>query len=100
MDIKRIDEKLYKAIMMAYQYQINCELTPGQCKELLDVIDNPLQVEDECVYTGEYGGWDENGDTIFFSKKTTCSDSHFQKVSIPNNTFCPNCGKRIRYEEE
>ncbi len=63
-------------------------------------IDNPLQVEDECVYTGEYGGYDEYGDVIFFSKKTTCSDSHFQKVSIPNNTFCPNCGKRIRYEEE
>jgi hypothetical protein len=60
----------------------------------------PLQVEDACVYTGEYGGWDENGDTIFFSKKTTCSDKHIQKVSIPNNTFCPNCGKRIRYEEE
>ena len=100
MEVKRIDEKLYKAIMMAFQYQINCELTPGQCKELLDVIDNPLQVEDECVWTGEYYGYDYNGDRIFVSEKTGCSDNHVQTVIVPDNIYCPNCGKRIRYVEE
>lgn len=48
MNVKRIDEKLRKAIMMAYQYQINCELTPSQCKELIDYIDNPLELEEVC----------------------------------------------------
>ena len=67
-------------------------------KKRLDIC--PLQVEDACEWIGEYGGYDEYEDTIFFSKKTTCSDAHFQKVSVPNNTFCSNCGKRIRYEEE
>jgi len=81
-------EKDIGYVVLGYRYP---EIRPSWC---------PLQVEDECVYTGEYGGYDEYGDVIFFSKKTTCSDSHFQKVSIPNNTFCPNCGKRIRYEEE
>jgi len=50
MEVKRIDPKLYKAIMMAYQYQLSCELTPSQCKELVDYIDSPLQVEEECVW--------------------------------------------------
>ena len=85
---------------MAYQYQINCELTPNQCKELVDFINNQLEGEDECTWKGEYRGYDEHGDIIFVSKKTACSDTHIQKVSAPNNIYCPNCGKRIRYEEE
>jgi hypothetical protein len=67
-------------------------------KKRLDICS--LQVEDECVYTGEYGGYDEYGDAVFFSKKTTCSDKHVQKISVPNNTFCPNCGRPIKYKEE
>jgi hypothetical protein len=60
----------------------------------------PLDVEKECIWLGEYYGYDENGDMIFVSKKTGCSDVHIQAVKVPDNTFCPNCGKRIRYEEE
>ena len=62
--------------------------------------DCPLDVEKECIWLGEYYGYDENGDMIFVSKKTGCSDVHIQAVKVPDNTFCPNCGKRIRYEEE
>ena len=60
----------------------------------------PLQVEEECIWVGEYGGYDEHGDTIFFSKKTSCSDVHIQKVIVPDNTYCSNCGRRIKYKEE
>ena len=59
----------------------------------------PLEVEEVCEWNGEYGGYDEHGDIIFFSKKTGCSDVHIQKVSVPNNNFCSNCGKRIKYVE-
>ena len=38
---------VYKAIMMAYQYQINCELTPEQCKILIDYFEKPIIVKDE-----------------------------------------------------
>lgn len=59
----------------------------------------PLEIEEECVWSGNYGGEDENGDRVFFSKKTSCSDVHIQTVNIPDYKFCPNCGKRIRYAE-
>ena len=60
----------------------------------------PLVIEDECVWVGEYYGYDGNGDMIFVSKKTACSDVHIQTVKVPSNTYCPNCGRKIRYEEE
>jgi len=59
----------------------------------------PLVVEEVCEYVGEYGGWNEHGDTIFFSRKTGCSDEHYQKIVVPDYKFCPNCGKRIKYVE-
>ena len=78
MNVKRIDEKLRKAIMMAYQYQINCEITPEQCKELVDFIDNPLEVEEVC----EWG-------------------THtYDELADGDWKFCPNCGKRVKYVEE
>lgn len=46
-----ISYRLYKAIKMAYLYQVNCELTPEQCKELLNVIDD--FVKDEPDKDGE-----------------------------------------------
>jgi len=68
----------------------NSQVIPDWC---------PLEVEEVCEWNGEYGGYDEHGDMIFFSKKTGCSDVHIQKVSVPNNNFCSNCGKRIKYVE-
>ena len=59
----------------------------------------PLQLEEVCEWSGEYGGYDKHGDMLFFARKTGCSDSHIQKVEVPNNIFCPNCGKRIKYVE-
>ena len=58
----------------------------------------PLEVKEECVWSGNHGGEDENGDAIFITKKTSCSDVHIQTVNIPDYKYCPNCGKRIRYE--
>ena len=114
MTTKRIDEKLYKSIAMAFQYQINCELTPGQCKELLDVIDNPQQVEDECEWkeVWEYTSYDD--DDGFWWLLTSCDYKYseiFDNVISKNDrikdfikemklTYCPNCGKRIKYMEE
>ena len=93
---RKCDLMLYSMSQEKYYCYVNKKiiyptLRPSWC---------PLQVEDECVWTGEYSGWDENGDTIFFAKKTGCSDSHVQKVTVPNNVYCPNCGKRIKYVEE
>lgn len=31
-------EKIMKAIEFGYQYQVNCELTPEQCKRLIERI--------------------------------------------------------------
>jgi hypothetical protein len=59
----------------------------------------PLEVEQECEWHGEYGGYDEHGDMIFFARKTGCSDSHIQKVSVVDYTYCPNCGRKIKYVE-
>ena len=59
----------------------------------------PLEVKKECVWSGNYGGEDENGDAVFITKKTSCSDVHIQTVNIPDYKYCPNCGKRIRYTE-
>ena len=97
MDIKRIDVKLYKAIMTAFQHQINCELTPGQCKELLDVIDNPLQVEEECVWVREKT---DRGYAAFYIPKD--HEQHIDCYTQDAGTYdyCPTCGKKIRYEEE
>ena len=85
MNVKQIDAKLYKAIMMGFQYQINCEITPEQCKELVDFIDNPIELEEVCEWVlEEYemcisphnnGNW--------------CDKDEYQ--------FCPTCGKRIKY---
>ena len=97
MDIKRIDVKLYKAIMTAFQHQINCELTPGQCKELLDVIDNPLQVEEECVWVREKT---DRGYAAFYIPKD--HEQHIDCYTQDAGTYdyCPTCGKRIKYVEE
>jgi len=59
----------------------------------------PLVVEDVCRYVGEYGGCDEHGDMIFFSRKTGCSDEHIQKIIVPDYKFCPNCGRPVKYVE-
>lgn len=96
MDIKRIDVKLYKAIMMAFQYQINCELTPEQCKELIDVIDSPLQVEYECVWVREKT---DRGYAAFYIPK-----DHEQHIDCYTQDagaydYCPTCGKTIKYVE-
>jgi len=97
MDIKRIDVKLYKAIMTAFQHQINCELTPEQCKELLDVIDNPLQVEDECVWVREKT---DRGYAAFYIPKD--HEQHIDCYTQDAGTYdyCPTCGKCIKYVEE
>ena len=103
MEIKRIDPKLYKAIIMAYQYQINCELTSNQCKELVYYIDSSSQVEDECVWKEEkrrIGKPDE-----YFLYKSPHEPSHFHGV-IGNYDerkifiYCHVCGKHIKYVEE
>ena len=97
MDIKRIDVKLYKAIMMAFQYQINCELTPEQCKELLDVIDNPQQLEGECVWVREKT---DRGYAAFYIPKD--HEQHIDCYTQDAGTYdyCPTCGKPIKYVEE
>ena len=59
----------------------------------------PIEVEEECVWSGNFVGYDENGDALFITKKTSCSDVHVQTVNIPDYKFCQNCGKRIRYTE-
>ena len=97
MEVKRIDEKLYKAIMMAFQYQINCELTPEQCKELLDVIDNPQQETDECVWVLEKT---DRGYAAFYIPKD--HEQHIDCYTQDAGTYdyCPTCGKTIKYVEE
>ena len=59
----------------------------------------PLVIDECCEWHGEYGGYDEHGDMIFFARKTGCSDSHIQKVSVVDYTYCPNCGRKIKYVE-
>ena len=99
MEIKRIDPKLYKAIMMAFSYQINCELTPGQCKELVDFIDNTQQVEDKCVWKIKTSlvKW---GDKTLHDIKKQCDPESFYTAVIEKDIEknCM-CGKRIRYED-
>jgi hypothetical protein len=97
MDIKRIDVKLYKAIMMAFQYQINCELTPEQCKELLDVIDNPQQGADECVWVREKT---DRGYAAFYIPKDHEQHIDCYTQDAGSYDYCPTCGKRIKYVEE
>jgi len=38
-------EKLHKALLLSYQNKMNCELTPDQSKELLDMKINMLFLE-------------------------------------------------------
>ena len=96
MEVKRIDVKLYKAIMMAFQYQINCELTPEQCKELIDVIDNPLQLEYECVWVREKT---DCRYAAFYIPKD--HEQHIDCYTQDAGTYdyCPTCGKTIKYVE-
>jgi hypothetical protein len=94
-----------------HQYNISGEVFPYACganrisKQIEGGVELyrpewcPLEVEDVCEWVGEYRGYDGHGDLIFVSKKTGCSDYHIQKVEVPNNTYCPNCGKRIKYVE-
>jgi len=93
MNVKRIDEKLRKAIMMAYQYQINCELTPSQCKELIDYIDNPLELEEVCEWVLYY-----HYDSAMWDIAPSCCVGEFS-MNKPNYEICPSCGKRIVYKE-
>ena len=91
MNVKRIDAKLYKAIMMGFQYQINCELTPEQCKELVDFIDNPLEVEEVCEW------WTNKNYPDDLMTKCKCI---YYNADLKDYQFCPNCGKPIKYESE
>ena len=99
MNVKKIDPKLYKAIMMAFQYQINCELTPKQCKELVDFIDNPLEVEEVCEWAHKKfdNHWDEY--TPITCCKTAEEKNKFETLRLVGMgmeyKFCPNCGKKI-----
>lgn len=101
MNIKKIDPKLYKAIMMAFQYQINCELTPAQCQELVKFIDNPLIVEDDEVCEWKYT---KEKDTEY-STLETYKNPHLNIVAEINYfqpkefKYCFVCGKRIKYVE-
>ena len=90
MNVKRIDAKLYKALMMGFQYQINCEITPSQCKELIDYIDHPLRLEDKCLWV--FKNFDGRK---MYNSPENCG----YHITYPEFTFCPNCGKRIVYKE-
>lgn len=94
MNVKKIDPKLYKAIMMAFQYQINCELTPKQCKELVDFIDNPLEVEEVCEWV-----LDHHMDDAMWDIAPSCCVGEFS-MNKPKYEVCPSCGKPIKYVEE
>ena len=55
----------------------------------------------KCEWTGRYKRYQEiTGDILFRVTKTSCSDSHDDIVSVVDFTYCPNCGKRIKYVEE
>ena len=70
-------------------------------KLALDEIER-LQAERDqvCEWTGKYKRYHEiTGDILFRVTKTSCSDSHDDIVSVVDFTYCPNCGKRIKYVE-
>ena len=98
MNVKKIDPKLYKAIMMAYQYQINCELTPSQCKELIDYIYNPLEVEEVCEWKGVR--YNPPGLPVYYAYYPPHDVSYcVSTYQVEEYLFCPDCGKRIVYKE-
>lgn len=66
-------------------------------------IDDPLVIEETCVWVGKYPPYDypdTTGDMLFMVTKTSCSDGHSDTVSVVDYKFCPNCGRRIAYESE
>ena len=69
-----MDEKLYTAIMMAFQYQINCEITPTQSQEILRVI-NHRDIEIERLKSQIAG-----------LEKQICI-----YIQIDNIRYCPMC---------
>ena len=103
MNVKKIDHKLYKAIMMGFQYQINCEITPEQCKELVDFIDNPLVIDDEQVCEWKLTDCgiaeDEPYEPHLYIGEYQCVDGWYHGEK-PYYKFCPSCGKPIKYVEE
>jgi len=100
MNVKQIDAKLYKAIMMGFQYQINCEITPEQCKELVDFIDNPLVVDNEvCEWKGVR--YNPPGLPVYYAYYPPHDVSYWVSIyQVEEYLFCPDCGKRIKYVEE
>ena len=59
-------------------------------------IDNPLQVEDECVWKIEPN---LKGSRFEWSMYKSPHEKIIKNIG-GRFIFCPNCGKRIRYEEE
>lgn len=112
---KSISEKLYRALMMAFQYQINCEITPEQCKELVNFIDSHNVIEGECTWKAEMEWTDRLSNEGFWHIDTKCDwtypedydatiadlglDTIEEFVKLMGFKYCPNCGKRIRYAE-
>ena len=110
MDIKRIvvdeipeccrkcDLMLYSMSQEKYYCYVNKKtiypsLRPSWC---------PLQVEDECVWKLTYCGKSEEacdyGEGLYLGEYK-CTDGWYQGYK-PDYTFCPNCGKHIKYVEQ
>ena len=86
MEIKKINFSLYKTLKLAIDLKIDLQLTPGQCKELIDFIDNPLVVDECCEWKHKF----------YDTYKPDCKDNIVSESSF---IYCPNCGRKIKYVE-
>jgi len=82
MRIKKISFSLYKMLKLSVDLKIDLKLTSNQCKELVDFIDNPLEVEEFCEWKHKF--------------HDTYETKHGSMVSESSYIFCPKCGKRIK----
>lgn len=92
MEIKKINLSLYKTLKLAIDLKIDLQLTPGQCKELIDFIDNPLVVDECCEYKA-----DPPNEFGYVHSKTSCGYTYTDVCH--EFVFCPNCGRKIKYVE-
>ena len=81
---------MYKMLKLSVDLKIDLKLTSNQCKELVDFIDNPLEVEEVCEW------WTDKNHPDDLMTKCKCI---YYNADLKDYIYCPSCGKPIKYVE-
>lgn len=99
MRIKKISFSLYKMLKLSVDLKIDLKLTSNQCKELVDFIDNPLEVEEVCEWVGVVIEKSEHSKTVEYKNPHMNIKSQIDYFNPNEFKYCFTCGKPIKYVE-